>query len=677
MHKPLTTAHDSQMQRLHDERILILNVAPQIDSGRYPIKRIVGDLVHVEATLLREGHDHLAAVLKSMRVEETEWTLTPMTQRADGRWIASFRVEELKDYVYTIEAWTDRFGTWRWGLERKYEAGIHDLRSELLEGAHLVDEARLQAVEWAGDQDSSEHTANALFLKHCAEQLRHLPAGAAVALARDLQLEACMLRYAERRNLTTLDRLIYVTVDRPKARCGAWYELFVRSQTDDPRRHGTFRDCIKRLPEIARLGFDVLYLTPIHPIGTTHRKGRNNTLKAGPHDPGSPWAIGSEEGGHDAVHPELGTLKDFRDLVQAARELGIEIALDIAMQCSPDHPYLKKHPQWFKHRPDGTLQYAENPPKKYQDIYPLDFDTEDWVSLWQEWKRIFLFWIKQGVSIFRVDNPHTKPFGFWEWLIHEIRLVHPEAIFLSEAFTIPDKMKTLAKLGFTQSYTYFTWTNDKPGLIQYFTDLTRSEMVEYFRGNLFANTPDILHAYLQKGGRPAFKIRLLLAATLSSSYGIYSGYELCENVPVEPGSEEYLHSEKYEIKVRDWNHVLNINDFIQRVNRARRDNPALHFYDNLRFHACEHPDVMVYSKAAPDGQNVVLVIVSLNPRDAVSCHVDLDLSLLGLTDQHVFEVEDQITGARWTWRGARQFIILHPDKEPGHLLVLRKASLES
>jgi starch synthase (maltosyl-transferring) len=420
------------------------------------------------------------------------------------------------------------------------------------------------------------------------------------------------------------------------------------------------------------MGFDVIYLPPIHPIGRSYRKGRNNSLTPAPTDPGSPWAIGNEQGGHKSIEPSLGTFAGFEAFVQAAKEHGIEVAIDFAIQCSPDHPYVREHPEWFYHRPDGTIKYAENPPKKYQDIYPVNFDTDAWPALWEEIKSTVLFWIERGITTFRVDNPHTKPIHFWEWLIGEVKRVHPEVIFLSEAFTRPKVMKTLAKAGFTQSYTYFTWRNEKKELIDYLTELTQTEAAEYLRGNFFANTPDILHAFLQKGGRPAFKIRHILAATLSSVYGIYSGFELCENTPLREGSEEYLDSEKYQIKPRDWDAPGNIKDFIAKVNRARRANPALQLYDNLRFHRTADPNILCYSKATPDFANIVLVVVNLDPHRPQQDMVEIDLAELGLSTDQPFQVVDQITGAAWTWRGSRNFVRLDPNQEPAHLFAVQR-----
>jgi starch synthase (maltosyl-transferring) len=474
------------------------------------------------------------------------------------------------------------------------------------------------------------------------------------------------------RDLVCYGRTLFITVDRERAGFGAWYEMFPRSATDDPARHGTFADAEKALLRIAALGFDVVYLPPIHPIGRTHRKGRNNTLTPTPDDPGSPWAIGGEEGGHTAIDPHLGTYEDFRRFVEHADALGLEVALDYALQCSPDHPWVKEHPEWFFIRPDGTIKYAENPPKKYQDIYPLNFWNENRQELWDACREILEHWIDAGVRIFRVDNPHTKPFAFWEWMIGEIQRERPDIIFLAEAFTRPKKMKGLAKLGFTQSYTYFTWKNSTSELIEYFTEMTQTEMAEYYRGNLFANTPDILHEYLQHGGPPAFRVRLLLAATLLPIYGIYSGYELFENVPVRPESEEYLDSEKYQLRPRDWTARPNLDAEITLINRLRRELHALQLYDNLAFHPSENPQILFYSKLdpveAPAQREDLLVVVNTDPRQVQETMVHVPLGLLDLTDHVPYVVEDVLTSARYTWRGSRNYVRLDPAVQPGHIL---------
>jgi len=469
--------------------------------------------------------------------------------------------------------------------------------------------------------------------------------------------------YPDRSAATCHDRELEVIADRPRASVGAWYEMFPRSQGPTPGRHGTFKDCLDRLPDIARMGFDVLYLPPIHPIGVSFRKGRNNSLEAAPDDPGSPWAIGNEHGGHKAIEPALGTIDDFRSFVAAAREHGIEIALDYALQCSPEHPYVRQHPEWFHRRTDGSIKYAENPPKKYQDIYPLNFYCRDREALWEELKSIVLFWMAEGVRIFRVDNPHTKPIAFWAWLIREVQAVAPDVIFLAEAFTRPKVMQALAKVGFTQSYTYFTWRNFKDELIAYFTELTRTEVAEYLRGHLFTNTPDILPPILQDGGRPAFKLRLALAATLSSLYGIYSGYELIENTPI-PGTEEYLNSEKYEIPIRDWDAAGNMKAYITRINQIRRENPALGEYRNLEFYETDSDSVLFYGKRSADGRNTVWVAVNLDPFETHEAHLRLPLDGVGVDAQDRIQTHELITDQRQIWRGPIHTIRLDPAREP-------------
>jgi starch synthase (maltosyl-transferring) len=482
-----------------------------------------------------------------------------------------------------------------------------------------------------------------------------------------------MRTHADRSLATIYDKELRVVVDRERACFSTWYEMFPRSCATEPGRHGTFKDCEARLPYVAAMGFDILYLPPVHPIGSTHRKGRNNATVAGPDDPGSPWGIGSEAGGHTAVHPALGTLDDFRRFAAKAREYDLEIALDIAFQCSPDHPYVLQHPEWFRQRPDGTVQYAENPPKKYQDIYPLDFETDQWQSLWGELKRVVLFWIEQGVRIFRVDNPHTKPLRFWAWLIDEVKRDYPTAIFLAEAFTRPKVMYYLAKCGFTQSYTYFAWRNTKEELTQYFTTLTQTEVREFFGPNLWPNTPDILTEYLQLGGRPAFMTRLVLAATLGASYGIYGpAFELCENRPREPGSEEYLNSEKYEIKAWDLDRPDSLKEFIARVNHIRRENPALQRNQNLRFHSVSNDQLICYSKHTEDHSNVILVVVNLDPHHTQSGWVELSTESLGLPLDGQYQVHDLLGDGRYLWHGQRNFVELNPNIVPAHIFRLRR-----
>ncbi len=524
-------------------RVIVEHVQPEIDAGRFPIKRTPGEAVVVTVVVHADGHDVLAGVLRYRNLRagtpEAKWQETALEPLGNDLWRASFAAGEVGTAEYTVEAWVDHFASWRKGLAAKVSAG-QDVSSELLEGAGLL-------------RDAAGRAADGDWLRHRADLLAgDASAADRISAALDPNLAARASAAADRRMATCYDRVLRVLIDRERGRAGAWYEMFPRSAGTDPGRSATFREAEGRLPAIAAMGFDVLYLPPIHPIGRTFRKGPNNSLQAGPGDPGSPWAIGSEEGGHMSVAPELGTLEDFDHFLAAARAVHLEIALDLAYQCSPDHPYVREHPEWFRHRPDGTIKYAENPPKKYQDIYPFDFECAEWRSLWQELKRVVEFWCARGVRIFRVDNPHTKSFHFWEWMIADVRRQYPDVLFLAEAFTRPNIMRYLAKLGFDQSYSYFTWRNTRAELVEYFTELSEPPVVDYMRPNLFANTPDILHEFLQHGGRNAFQIRLVLAATLGASYGIYSGFELCENVPVRPGSEEYLNSEKYQVRVRDW-----------------------------------------------------------------------------------------------------------------------------
>ena len=644
-------------------RTVIEEVKPEIDGGRFAIKRTVSEEVVVEADIFTDGHDALSAVLLYRRESEPQWTEVSMEFLINDRWRGSFRVTELGRYRYTLIAWVDHFKTWRRDLAKKVEAG-QDVLVDLLVGARLIEEAGRRASKEEGQ-----------ILRKWAEDLcaDAEPQSARIRLALSNEVAALMEKHPDRRFATTYEKELAVIVDREKARFSSWYEMFPRSCVSEPGRHGTLKDCEARLPYIASMGFDVLYFPPIHPIGPTHRKGKNGVPSGTPTDPGSPWGIGSQEGGHTAIHPQLGTLNDFRRFLDKAKEHGLEVALDVAFHCSPDHPYVKEHREWFKIRPDGTVQYAENPPKKYQDIYPLDFETEQWQELWEELKRVVLFWIDQGVRIFRVDNPHTKPFPFWEWLIQEVKQDHPDVIFLSEAFTRPKVMYRLTKLGFTQSYTYFAWRNTKVELIQYFTELTQTEVREFFRPNLWPNTPDILTEQLQHGGRPAFMARLVLAATLGASYGIYGpAFELCENRPREAGSEEYLDSEKYEIKHWDIDRADSLKEFIGRVNRIRRENPALHNDWSLRFHKLDNDQLFCYSKSTPDVSNVILVVVNLSHYHTHSGWVELDLDTLGLDPERPFQVQDLLTNAYYLWQGSRNYVKVNPHSVPAHILLVRR-----
>jgi starch synthase (maltosyl-transferring) len=644
-------------------RVVIEHVSPEIDGGRFPIKRTVGDTVVVEADIFADGHDVLSGLLLYRKEQDRNWTEVPLAFLVNDRWTGAFRVAEPGRYVYTVIAWADRFKSWRRDLAKKVEAG-QDVAMDLLIGAGLLRDAARRAS--GPDAQALARSADDLAATGAAPAAR-------IRIALSDETAALMERHADRRFAAMYEKELEVVVDREKARFSTWYEMFPRSCSPEPGRHGTFRDCEVRLPYIASMGFDVLYFPPIHPIGRTHRKGKNNRPVGGPGDPGSPWGIGAEEGGHKAIHPQLGGLSDFRRLLAKAQEQGLEIALDLAFQCSPDHPYVKEHPDWFRRRPDGSVQYAENPPKKYQDIYPLEFETEDWRALWRELKSIVTYWIDQGVRIFRVDNPHTKPFPFWEWLIADVKREHPDVLFLSEAFTRPKVMYRLAKLGFTQSYTYFAWRNTKTELIQYFTELTRTEVREYFRPNLWPNTPDILTEYLQRGGRPAFMIRLALAATLGASYGIYGpAFELCEHRPYEEGSEEYFDSEKYEIKHWDIERPDSLRDFIARVNAIRRDNPALQNDWSLRFHPVDNDELLCYSKRTEDRSNIVVTVVNLSPVHTHAGWVELELDEFGIDRDAPYQVHDLLTDTYYLWRGPRNYVEINPHTVPAHIFRVRR-----
>lgn len=643
------------------DRHFIEAVTPTVDDGRFAVKRVTGEPCVVEADIFRDGHDVIRAVVKWRRKCDLEFREAPMALIENDRWRGEFPLEENTRYVFTIEAWTDRFASWLADFTKKANAGAGHA-SDLLEGIGLLEALRGRLA--GSEQDIVTKALREL------RQIAPVQAGAALPLVADPRLSDLSIRFGERTEATTHDRLFEVIADRLRARYGAWYEMFPRSQGRVAGRHATFREAQWRLPEIRAMGFDVLYLAPIHPIGVTNRKGPNNTLHADGDSPGSPWAIGGKAGGHTAVEPALGTLEDFDHFVAAARDQGLEIALDFAVQCSPDHPWVKQHPEWFRHRPDGSIKYAENPPKEYQDIYPIDFSTPALKELMEELKRVVRFWIDRGIRIFRVDNPHTKPIRFWQWLIGEIQERHPDTIFLAEAFTRPKVMKALAKVGFTQSYTYFTWRNSKAELTEYLTELTQSAVADYLRPNLFANTPDILHAVLQDGGRPAFKMRLVLAATLSPSYGIFSGYELCENEAV-PGTEEYRDSDKYQIKKRDWNDPRNIKDFVALINRIRRENRALELFTNLRFLPADNDNILCYLKATPDLRNILLIAVNLDPHVWHECTVTVPPAEIGLKPGAAYQVKDLITGAVYTW-GEHNYVRLDPLVEPAHLLLVQR-----
>lgn len=640
---------------------VIENLQPLVDGGRYPVKRVVGDDLAVEADVFKDGHDVVAAALKWRALGETAWHETPMALVENDRWRGVCTVYENTTYEYTVEAWTDTFRGWQHEFAAKFEAGNTELRSEILEGAALLDEAAGRATD----------AADAVRLRELAEMMRAGESTQVNEIAHSGELEVLMATYPDRAGATQYAPAPRVIVDRKEARTAAWYEFFPRSAEGHGDRGSTFRDCLPRIDDAKAMGFDVIYFPPIHPIGHTNRKGRNNSVTCEPWEPGVPYAIGSEFGGHKAIEPSLGTFEDFQWLEQEIRSRGMEIALDFALNCSPDHPYVRDHPEWFYRRPDGTIKYAENPPKKYEDIYPLNFRCENWQELWREITSIILFWAERGVRIFRVDNPHTKPVPFWEYLIGTVRTQYPDVIFLSEAFTRPKMMKALAKAGFNQSYTYFTWRETRAELAEYFSELTQTEMREYFRGNLFPNTPDILPRHLQEGGRPAFMIRAVLAATLSSVYGIYSGFELCENAAL-PGREEYLDSEKYQWKERDWDAPGNIKDWITRLNRIRRENRALHFYDNLRFYRTENDAILCYGKMTPARDNIILVVVNLDPERTQNSHVHIPLEDLGAMETETYQVHDLLSDARYIWRGGANYVELNPAVQPAHVFRVRR-----
>jgi len=640
--------------------ILIEDIQPQVDCGRYPIKREVGDEIEVTADIFRDGHDLLAAVVQFCKTGEETWRESEMVLIDNDRWRGSFTVRENTSYDYRIAAFPDYHRSWVDEVTKKLAAGV-DIASELNEGIHIIEEIRGRA----NDQDLAILDGAIAGAGSAPDQ-----AGSVEALNSGPVLDV-IARRRSRKGGTHSEPTLQVTVDRVAARYAAWYSMFPRSAGTDPGRSASFADVEAQLPRIQELGFDVLYFTPIHPISKSKRKGRNNSLLSVEGDPGVPYAIGSDEGGHDAIHPELGTLEDFRRLVDRAAEHGMEIALDVALQGSPEHPWLRDHPEWFFIRPDGTIKFGENPPKKYEDMYPLNFQTDAWESLWNEMLRVILFWVDNGVKTFRVDNPHTKPTVFWEWLIANVRKDHPDVIFLSEAFTRPKVMQALAKAGFAQSYTYFTWRNFKQELREYGEELTQTSVREYMRGNFFTNTHDILPTILQQGGRPAFQFRVVLAATMSSVYGIYSGYELCENTPV-PGKEEYLNSEKYEYKVWDWDRPGNISDYIARLNQIRREHPALHEYENLRFIDTSDDNILAYCKATPDRSDVVLVVVNLDPFHAHETDIWLPLHDWDIEEHGQYRAQELFTNEPFLWTGSHQRLRLDPGYNPAMIFSVHK-----
>ncbi|HET6611217.1 MAG TPA: alpha-1,4-glucan--maltose-1-phosphate maltosyltransferase [Kofleriaceae bacterium] len=643
-------------------RVVIEGISPQIDGGRYPIKRIVGDSVSVRADVITDGHDLVAGCVRYRPVTEDKFVEVPLAALVNDRWQAAFTVDSVGRWEYAIEAWIDGFATWCHDLERRVAGGT-DITVDLLIGARLLGDAAKRAT--ADDKTILTTAAAAV-----ADSKADPAARAEIALAPELA--SAMARNPDR-SLATRTATFAIVVDRPRAGFSAWYELFPRS-FGPPGAHGTFADAEKVLPYVASMGFDVLYLPPVHPIGRAHRKGKNNSLTCEPGEPGSPWAIGDETGGHKAVHPDLGTLADFDHFVRAAAGHGLEVAIDIAFQASPDHPYVTDHEEWFIKRPDGTIQYAENPPKKYQDVYPFNFESEAWRSMWEELCGIFSFWIGHGIKIFRVDNPHTKALAFWEWAITRIKAEHPDVLFLAEAFTRPKVMYALAKRGFSQSYTYFTWRTTKHELTEYLEELVNSDVSEVFRPNFWPNTPDILPEHLQHGGRAVFCTRLVLAATLSSSYGIYGpAFELMENVP-RAGSGEYINNEKYELRHWDIDRADSLRHVIARINEIRREHPALHNNHSLEFHHTDNDEIVCYSKQDRASGDAVLVVVNLDPHHTQSAWVTLDLESLGIDGEAPYQLHDLLGEGRFLWHGAKNFVKLDPHEMPAHIFYLKRRS---
>jgi len=653
---------------LQDGRIraVVESITPSLDGGRFPVKRIVGDKVTVEADGFADGHDVVACDLKWRPAGTADWFSTPMKPLGNDRWRAEFPVDAIGLWQYTVHGRVDPFLSWRHDFARRVE--LDDVRVAARSGATLIAETAARA------QTNGEVT---LLLAWSQELAAAADAGAAIDLLKQIGLDEgrglIAQRHPDLRHACTAAGVYDITVERERARFSTWYEFFPRSAAGDGKRHGTFADCEAWLPYVQRMGFDVLYFPPIHPVGRDRRKGRNNTLQTTDADVGSPWAVGAAEGGHDAILNELGTLADFQRLLSKAHEHGIEVALDIAFQCAPDHPWVTQHPEWFRKRADGSIQYAENPPKKYQDIYPLDFESEQWRELWAGLAGVFEYWAEQGVRIFRVDNPHTKAFPFWEWAIARVRSRFPDVIFLSEAFTRLRVMHRLAKIGFSQSYTYFTWRNTKQELTTYFTELSQGPGREYFRPNAWPNTPDILPAALQYGGRPVFMARVALAATLAASYGIYGpAYELLEHAALREGSEEYMDSEKFQLRTWDRDRPDSLAEFIALLNRVRRENPALQSDAGLRFLRIDNEQMLAYAKMTPDLSNIVVCVVNLDPHHAQSGWLQLDADLMGMAPQQACQMHDLVSGARFLWHGDRNFVSLDPQRSPVHVMRLRR-----
>lgn len=635
-------------------RVIIENVQPLVDGGLYPAKRTIGERVDVTASIFGDGHDHIRAEVLYKKKEATQWERVEMIPTFNDEWKVSFYVPEKGIYVYTIQAWVDHFDTWYDGFKKKANAKV-DVKVELMEGAILL-------------RTLGKSNKDLITLARKLEDTQRYQA--AIDLVLSEEFASVVHSNPLRENETKLNQEISIQVEHAKANFSSWYEFFPRSASLEAGKHGTFQDCIRLLPRIAAMGFDVLYFPPIHPIGKINRKGKNNNVRSLPGEPGSPWAIGSDEGGHKSILPALGTLDDFKKLITESKKLGIDVAMDIAFQCAPDHPYVQEHPEWFKQRPDGSIQYAENPPKKYQDIYPFNFESDNWKALWEELRSVLFFWMEQGVTIFRIDNPHTKPIPFWHWVIAEVQNKNPDVIFLSEAFTRPKVMASLAKVGFTQSYTYFTWRVSKQELIEYVNDLVYGPSRNYFRPNFWPNTPDILPYHLQNQGDNSFILRYALAATLSSNYGVYGpSYEFYENTPVE-GREEYYNSEKYELRNYDWKRTNRMTDIMSLLNKIRKENAALQSTWNVQFCPIENNQIIAFIKATDDLSNIILVVANLDTNRGQSGYVQLPKERLKLTDKVNIKLHDLITDEHYTWTQEWNFVDLSPNKMPFHLFKL-------
>ena len=658
------------------QRVIVEEVSPQVDCGRYPVKRVVGDIISVTAAFFGDGHDHVAGRLLYRHESEKRWRVVPMSPLNNDLYSADFKVDQLGSWRFTIQAWVDHFDTWYSDLRKRIDGQPDPLHPDAVTTPQNIPLALRSGALLLEETAARAKGADARLLHEVVLSLRQLADQDSPHYEFPLAPEVAEVasRYPDLAFATKFDQELEIWVDRERARFSSWYELFPRSASPIPLQHGTLADVQALLPSIADMGFDVLYLPPVHPIGKAFRKGPNNNVVAAEGDEGSPWAIGAPEGGHKAVHPKLGTVADLKKLARACTARGIDLAMDIAFQCSPDHPWVKEHPEWFIIRPDGSIQYAENPPKKYQDIYPLNFESPDWRALWEELLSVFEFWIKQGVTIFRVDNPHTKALPFWQWVIGQVHRDHPEALFLAEAFTRPHVMYSLAKAGFTQSYSYFTWRTKAAELQEYLEEITQPPVSDFFRPNFWPNTPDILHGSLQTGGRPMFMQRVILAATLTANYGIYGpAYELGENEPMKPGSEEYRNSEKYEIRAWDRSASFSIAPLITRLNAIRRANAALQTNERLVFHVVDNPNLLCYSKSTVDHSNTILVAINLDPAEEQGGWIHLDLGALGLPPNQNFEVEDLLTGTTYTWHDRRNYVALRPDVMPAHIFRLTSA----